>query len=179
MQERLEASRGGRTAISVFVVITIVSVLIWNLPSSALRKEGIKLAGPYIRAAGLDQNWGVFSPDPRRHSLELVALVQYADGTEHTFSVPRGGRLVGSYWDYRWQKWAEWTSTDSHEPLWGPAAAWFARKARAEGGHPVRVTLVRRWRATLPPGPGPSRGDWHEYAYYTYDVPGPIGGASQ
>jgi hypothetical protein len=179
VQERLEASRAGRAAISVFVAVTIVSVVVWNLPSSAMKEEAFKVTGPYVRAAGLDQNWGVFSPDPRRHSLEVVARVEYADGTEQTLSVPRGGRLAGGYWDYRWRKWAEWTSTDSHEFLWEPAAAWFARRARVEGGLPVRVTLVRRWRATLPPGPGPSRGGWQEYAYYTYDVRGRIGAVTR
>lgn len=179
MQERLEAGRAGRAVISAFVAVTIVSLIVWNLPSSAMKEEAFKLAGPYVRAAGLDQNWGVFSPDPRRHSLEVVARVRYADGTEQTLSVPRGGRLAGGYWDYRWRKWAEWTSTDSHDFLWGPAAAWFARRARVEGGHPVRVTLVRRWQETLPPGAGPSRGDWHEYAYYTYEVPGGIGAVTR
>jgi hypothetical protein len=80
--------------------------------------------------------------------------------------------VVGSYWDYRWRKWAEWTSTDEHDDLWRPAADWFARRSAAQGRDPVTVTLVRRWRDLLPPGPGPSRGDWQEYAFYTYDVPG-------
>lgn len=172
MQERLEASRAGRAAISIFAAVTIVSVVVWNLPSSAIKEEAFKFAGPYVRAAGLDQNWGVFAPDPRRHTLEVVARIQYADGTEKTLSVPRGGRLAGGYWDYRWRKWAEWTSTDSRDFLWRPAAAWFARRAGEAGGQPVRVTLVRRWRETLPPGPGPGRGEWQEYAYYTYEVPG-------
>jgi hypothetical protein len=103
--------------------------------------------------------------------LDLVARVRYADGNEATIEYPRGGRLIGSYWDYRWRKWAEWSSTDARSHLWEPAAAWFARRARAQGREPESVTLVRRWRDSLPPGPGPSRGEWLEYAYYAYDVP--------
>jgi hypothetical protein len=172
VQERLEASRAGRAAISVFIVVTIVSVVVWNLPSSAIKDEAIAYAGPYIRATGLNQNWGVFSPDPRRSSLFLLARVRYADGSQEVVSPPHGGRLVGGYWDYRWRKWTEWTTSDEHEELWQPAAAWFARRARAQGRNPVSVTLIRQWRDLLPPGPGPSRGPWQEYAYYTYDVPG-------
>ena len=41
-------------------------------------------------ATGLDQNWGVFSPDPRRQSLDLVGRVRYADGGRETLRVPRG-----------------------------------------------------------------------------------------
>ena len=43
---------------------------------------------------------------------------------------------------------------------------------RAQGREPVSVTLVRRWRGLLPPGPGPSRGEWQEYPFYTYEVAG-------
>jgi hypothetical protein len=171
VQERLESTTAGRLAISVLVVFTVVSVVAWNLPDSAIKERALGFAGPYVRATGLYQNWGVFSPDPRRHSLELVARIRYADGGEETLAVPRGGRLVGGYWDYRWRKWAEWTTTDARSFLWQPAAAWFARRAAADGRRPVQVTLIRRWQPTLPPGPGPSRGPSREYAYYTYEVP--------
>lgn len=174
VQQKLESSRVGRAAISVFIVVTIASVVVWNMPSSALKAEALAFTGPYVRAAGLNQNWGVFAPDPRRHTLQLLARVRYADGSEEVVSIPRGGRLVGGYWDYRWRKWAEWTSTDDHSDLWQPAAEWFARRARTQGRSPVSVTLVRRWRDLLPPGTGPSAGEWQEYAYYTYEVPGAV-----
>ncbi len=172
MQQRLESSRAGRAAISVFIVVTIVSVAVWNLPPSAIKEDALAVTAPYIRATGLNQNWGVFSPNPRRHSLFLSARVRYADGSEEVLSPPRGGALVGGYWDYRWRKWAEWASMDENSELWRPTADWFAGRARAQGRDPVSVTLVRRWRDLLPPGPGPSRGEWQEYVFYTYQVPG-------
>ena len=99
VQERLEASRAGRAAISVFIVVTIVSVVVWNLPSSAIKDDALAFAGPYIRATGLNQNWGVFSPDPRRNTLFLVARVRYADGSEEVVvAAPRRAarrRLLG------------------------------------------------------------------------------------
>ena len=171
MQERLESSHAGRVAISIFIAATVLSVVLWSLPESQLKRDALRIVRPYVLATGLEQNWGVFSPDPRRHTLEVVARVRYTNGAEETYSIPRGNRLVGGYWDYRWRKWAEWSSTDARSHLWEPAAAWFARRARAEGREPTSVTLVRRWRVSLPPGPGPSRGEWQEYAYYTYRVP--------
>jgi hypothetical protein len=65
VQQRLESSRAGRAAISVFILVTIASVVVWNLPSSALKEEALRVTGPYVRATGLNQNWGVFSPNPR------------------------------------------------------------------------------------------------------------------
>lgn len=170
MQERLESSVAGRAGISVFLAVTVLGLLVWNLPDSRLRSEALRVASPYVLATGLDQNWGVFSPDPRRQSLDLVARVRYADGGRETLRIPRGDPVVGSYWDYRWWKWVEWATTDAHQHLWEPTAVWFARRARAGGGEPVTVTLVRRWYDVLPPGTGPSRTGWREYAYYTLSL---------
>ena len=91
---RLECKNGSsraapdRAAISVFILVTIVSVVVWNLPSSALKEDALAVTGPYIRATGLNQNWGVFSPNPRRHSMFLFARVRYADGSEELSRLP-------------------------------------------------------------------------------------------
>jgi hypothetical protein len=172
VQQRLESSVGGRAAISLFLAVTVACLVFWNLPEeSAIHQEASKVVRPYMLATGLNQNWGVFAPNPRRVTLDFVARVEYADGSKETMNVPRGGRLIGSYWDYRWRKWYEYVREDRYEPLWLPAAAWFAGRAKKEGRQPVRVTLVRRWSPTLPPGDGPSHGPWQESAFYTYTVP--------
>ena len=167
MQHRLESSTAGRVAISVFVLFTLFSLIIWNLPTSEIKKRALKGVRPYITLTSLDQNWGVFSPDPRRMSIEIVARVRSSDGTDETIRVPRGNRVYGSYWDYRWRKWEEWVRQDAQNQLWKPAALWFARRAAAEGKQPTQVVLVRRWFDLLPPGPGPSRGPWQEAPFYT------------
>ena len=173
MQERLESTTAGRAAISVFVLVTVLCLVFWNLPDSELKAQSSRVVRPYILATGLNQNWGVFAPDPRRQVIDLVARVRYADGTEATIEYPRGGRLIGTYWDYRWRKWYEAVRQNRGEHLWPAAAAWFAQRERAEGRRPVRVTLVRRWSDLLLPGEGPERGPWQEFAFYTYDVPEP------
>ena len=171
MQQRLESSPAGRAVISVFVAATVLCLVLWNLPDdSALQRETSRIVRPYMLATGLSQNWGVFAPNPRRETLAFEARVTYADGTTETKTVPRGGLLVGSYWDYRWRKWYEYVRGDDYKGLWQPAAAWFAARAEDEGRQPVRVTLVRRWRASLPPGDGPSHGPWQEDAFYAYEL---------
>ena len=179
MQERLESSAAGRAVISVLVAATVLALVLWNLPDdSEIQQQSSRVVRPFMLASGLNQNWGVFAPDPRRQTLDFVARIEYPDGSSETVTVPRGGRLVGGYWDYRWRKWYEWVRTDSHQELWQPAAAWFAGRARRDGKDPVRVTLVRRWYDNLPPGDGPERGPWRESAFYTYTVPQPAGEAS-
>jgi hypothetical protein len=178
VQEHLESTNAGRAAISVFVAITILSLVLWNLPDSELKSASDPAVRPLILVAGLNQNWGVFAPDPRRQTLDFVARVGYADGNEQTLDYPRGGRAIGSYWDYRWRKWYEAVRTDRHDELWQPAAAWFAQRERAAGRRPVTVTLVRRWYDLFPPGKGPEHGPWQESAFYTYEVPPPAGEAA-
>lgn len=178
MQQRLESSTAGRIAISVFVLFTVFSVAVWNLPTSDMKQKSLKVVRPYITLTSLDQNWGVFAPDPRRISIDMQARIRYADGSTATLDLPRSNDVYGAYWDYRWRKWAEWIRQDAQNQLWKPAALWFARKAAVGGRLPIEVVLVRRWYELLPPGPGPSRGPWQEYPFYTLTVTAPSGEAT-
>lgn len=170
LQDLTEASRVGRAIISAFVSVTVAALVLWNLPESELRTRTFPVVESYIRSTGLEQNWGVFAPDPRRETIELVARVTYADGATEEFEFPRGDPFISAYWDYRWRKWDEWAVTTEHQNLWQPTAAWFAREAADGGGEPAKVTLVRRSYVLLPPGPGPERGEWTEAEYYTLTV---------
>jgi hypothetical protein len=170
VQERLESSVAGRWAISVFLIATLASLIVWNMPASEIQRKALKVVRPYVTALSLEQNWGVFAPDPRRQTLDFFARVRYADGSEEEVRMPTGGDFVGAYWDYHWWKWVESVTNDQRDGLWKPAAVWFARRATTDTRKPVRVTLVRRWYELFPPGPGPSRGPWQEAEYYTLDI---------
>jgi hypothetical protein len=173
-QERLESSRAGQVLISVFVVLTLVAVAVTNLPESRLKREGMRVARPYLNATGLDQNWRVFAPDPRQTSLRLEARVDYADGAVATWRPPAGGALVGAYWDYRWRKWLENVVQDANRRvLWKPLALYVARRMRRSDRSLRRVTLIRSWQDLRPPGsPGPDARPWRSYAFYTLPVRG-------
>ena len=180
MQERLEVSRGGRALISAFVVVTLLAVVAFNLPASELRRQSMRLFEPYMIATGLDQNWSVFAPDPRREVIELQARITYGDGSPpRTWRVPRGNPVIGVYWDYRWLKWAEWMTAEGDPHLWKPAAQWITRREHAEGRQPLTVALVRRSYALNPPGVSPPHGKWQEYELFNYSVgrsaPRPVG----
>jgi hypothetical protein len=170
VQEKIDSSPEGRAAISVFVAVTILCLVLWNLPDSGLREKTFSFFWPYVNTLGIEQNWGVFAPDPRRQTIDPYARVTMSDGSQTTYRMPSGDPVVGGYWDYRWRKWFEKATSNEREDLWQPTAAWFARRARAEGGDPVRVALVRRWYELLPPGSGPDHGAWREFTYYTLQV---------
>lgn len=178
IQERFEARRAGRLLISGFLLATLAAVVVTNLPESHLRGEAMRVAGPYLVATGMDQDWRVFAPDPRRASIELHARVTYADGHVAVWRPPAGDNLVGSSWDYRWLKWVENAIQDVRSnTLWRPAALFVAEEMSRQGTRPISVTLVRRWRDLPSPGAaGPAPG-WKSYAFY--DLPLPDRGAGR
>lgn len=173
-QQRLEASVAGRILISLFVLVTVVSLVLWAMPPSELKKQALKPLRPYVNATGLDQNWGVFAPPPRQ-LIVLQARIAYEDGTQRTWFLPRGGPLLDAYWDYRWRKYAEWARNDNRRYLWEPTAAWVARHERAQGRRPVSIALSRVITPLRPPGAGPSAEPPKTSDYYVYPVasPGP------
>ncbi len=169
LQKRIESSPAGQIALSLCIVVTLVAVVVTNLPESLLRREISKVSQHYLEATGLDQTWRVFAPNPRQTSLRFEARVRYDDGAVAVWRAPAGGNLVGAYWDYRWLKWLENVTQDSQRKvLWRPTAQFVARQMRRSGENPSRVTLIRSWRELRPPGAsGPDRGRWQSYAFYT------------
>lgn len=168
--ERIERSPAGRALLSVLVLAILGGIAVWNLPHSELRARLVPVVEPYMHAAGLDQDWGVFAPDPRRITLELQARITYDDGTTETWLVPHGGRLLGAYRFYRWRKWIEYARGDAYEHLWRPTAEWVAREHATGARTPVEVVLVRRWYDIPPPGSGREPTPWNEFEYFTLEV---------
>jgi hypothetical protein len=170
MQERLESTRLGRVLISAFLIVTLLGLLTTSVLESHLRTKLLRVEHSFLYATGLTQNWGVFSPNPRRQVIELRARIVYGDGTTETWRPPRADPFIGAYWDFHWLKWVEYVILDDHRgDLWRPAATWIARAHATRDHRPVRVTLVRRWYDLPPPG-HPAPHPWHEFAYYTLTV---------
>lgn len=154
LQERLETSTGGRTLISAFLIVTLLAVLVTNLPDSQLRRTLSEKTQPYLNAIGLDQNWGVFAPDPRREAIGMKARIAYADGTTESWEPPVRNDLFGEYSDYRWQKYMENVINDGvGGTLSKRTALWVARNERSRAEAPARVALIKRFAALPPPGP--------------------------
>lgn len=163
LQERLESSRAGRSLLSVLLVLTLAAVAAWNLPSSALRQAALPVVEPYVRTLGLDQTWNLFAPDPPRATFEVLARIDYADGSWGEWRPPRNDR---------WRKWLAAIRLDQNMALWEPTAAWIAGNHDSGGRRPVTVTLVRRGQVLPPPGSGAVTPAPQDVPFFTYEVPG-------
>jgi hypothetical protein len=166
----LERTLWGQVLISVFLAFTIGAILVVNLPDSELRADLQRVTDPYVQATGLDQNWAIFS-HPRTISAYVDARVDFADGTTRVVPIPASHGL-GTIVRYRWQKYEEIIRPDTGRPFWADYARFVAATSRGPGRVPVRVTLLRRYAQTRPPGPGPERGPWSESSFFIYDVQG-------
>lgn len=168
--ERFERSTVGRVIISLGVLVVLSILFFWNLPDSELKSQGVDVVRPVAQAAGLDQNWRVFAPNPRRISLDLYAIAEYEDGSVATWRVPDETEpFLSPYRTYRWRKWMEHVRLDDKKSLWRPAAEWVSRELTVDGREPVRVSLIRRWYDIPAPGSGDEVPPWNEYTYFELD----------
>jgi hypothetical protein len=167
-QQRFEETRLGRGVISLFLTITVLSIVIWNMPDSYLRATVQPIVTPYVALVGLDQSWRIFAPDPRQTSLFIHARIEYDDGSESRWDMPAGD-VIGPYRSYRWRKWADQVRQDARSAMWEPTARYLASLHTADGRTPTRVTLVRTWADVPALGSGDAA-EWHEFEYFIYEL---------
>lgn len=175
LQRRLETSGTGRALISGFLMFTLGAMLISNLPTSELRRTGLKVFDPYLDVSGLHQNWNLFAPDPRRTTLQLEARITFDDGTTTLWHPPTGNPLTGVYRTFRWRKWAGNVLASDNAELLEPAADWIALMHSKDGKVPIAVQLVKRSYVAPSIGSGkPSTQPWRETVLLTVEYEGVI-----
>jgi predicted DCC family thiol-disulfide oxidoreductase YuxK len=166
-QQRLEESAFGRGLLSTLFVVTLIAIVAINLPESDLRRQLLRPGQPYLNALGLDQNWALFAPDPRRVVINVSAAVTFDDSVTSQWSFPHDGALIGTYRDYRWRKWAEnLISPSNGQALWRSAALWAAGSEVRPGHSVTSVALVERYAVINPPGVTPSVGPTQLRVFY-------------
>ena len=160
--ERLESRTAAQVAISLLVIFTVVAVPISVMPDSAeVKKRVVGVTQPYLNAVGMDQNWGVFAPNPRREVVEIAATLKYPDGSSESWKVPDGGKALGHLWDYRWRKLAEWVVPYDADLYPGVARVAAGQRERRDAT-PTSVVLTRRTRVIGKPGTTHRYGPWKE-----------------
>lgn len=165
--ETIDRSVAGQVLLSIFMVVIVVVVALYNLPNGRPRTAVGHVVDPVAKSVGLEQNWGLFAPQPSQYGIVVFATVTYRGGRVKRITPPHNGLLVSPYRNYRWQKFGDALSADANSAMWPPAARYFARQA---GGHVVKVVLTRQFRhVTLPGDPGP-QAPRQFYNFYTLNL---------
>ena len=148
LQERVEANPTGRAAITGLIIVTLGAMLISNLPPSTLRETALPIVKPLLDTTGLNQNWNLFAPNPRKSTLRLEARITYQDGSTSVWRTPISDQVVGEYRAFRWRKWASYvvssTRCTAGPRLCPVTALWLARIHNRDGKTVVRVELYKQ-----------------------------------
>lgn len=157
----------GRGLLSIMCGFVVFVLIVWNLPNSHLRRQ--LAPNDVVYTLALDQNWGVFSPNPTTTSIRVEADVYLADGRVLHHVFPEGDNFLGGLSEYRWRKWERRVRLDSNSRLWRPTAEWVA--AQYLDRQPTKVVLIRYFSTTPPPGSNQER-VWDSFEFYELPVVG-------
>lgn len=130
------------------VTILVAIGVVGSLPDSSIKSFAKPLLAPVTRATGLDQGWGVFSPNPPRRLTEVEVHVFMSDGEHRVWRLDADRSLP----DYRWRKLKE--EVIRLEALRPGLARYVIGQVTGPNERAVRVVMVAQ-TVTLPlPGEG-------------------------
>jgi hypothetical protein len=141
---RVRLSR--RRLLDLVIVAWLVAIVVWNLPGSPIRDQLIGPVRSVMLTAGLDQNWGVFAPDPRNETWYVAADIDYVDGTSERWDFPDGHWWTG-WRDYHWQKLTE-SAVSADVDRRRAVAAWIGSQRQRPDVAITEVTLLS-FRASI------------------------------
>jgi hypothetical protein len=156
---RFERSLFDEAVISGMVVVVLITGVVWSLPDAEFKRRLTPVLQPIASAAGLEQSWRIFAPEPLRRLEFLEVHVTMADGVQRIWTNPRGDRVVGAFAWYRWQKVKE--NVVHHPASRVGVARWVVHQLTRHGERAARVQMILR--SELLPAPGtdgpPTRGE--------------------
>jgi hypothetical protein len=151
IQQQAEGSLVGEAVISGLVAVILIIGVVWNMPDAEIKRKIAPVVTPIALGTGLDQYWGMFSPNPPRRLETLEVHVTMSDGADRVWTFQRGERVIGVFSWYRWQKLTEnaaWQQLDSRPGL----AHWLARELAGPSERAVHVRMVLHTEMLPAPG---------------------------
>ncbi|MCV7416795.1 hypothetical protein [Mycolicibacterium litorale] len=130
-------------AISVMVTLLVATAVVGSLPDSSIKDAAGPVLAPLMRVTGLDQSWGVFSPNPPRKLTEVEVHVIMSDGEDRVWRLDADRSLPG----YRWRKLKE--EVIRRKELRPGLARYVVRDVTDPGERAVRVLMIMQ-SETLP-----------------------------
>ncbi|WP_157531116.1 hypothetical protein [Mycobacterium sp. IS-1496] len=125
-----------RLAISFLVTLLVATAVVGSLPDSSIKDAAAEVLAPIMRVTGLDQSWGVFSPNPPRKLTEVEVHVIMSDGEDRVWRLDADRSLPG----YRWRKLKE--EVIRRKELRPGLARYVVRDVTEPGERAVRVLMV-------------------------------------
>ena len=138
-------------AISALIAAVLLIGVVSNMPDSAIKQALVPTMTPIAVAAGLDQFWGMYAPDPPSRLENLEVDVTMADGGDRVWTLPTNyDRIVGVAVSHRWRKLKE--SLLSDPQIRPQIAHWVVHQLTVPAERETRVRLILRTQVLPPPG---------------------------
>ena len=128
---------------SVLIIAVLMTAVLSAVPKSSIKSAAAPVLTPVARATGLDQNWGMFAPNPPRTFSVLEVHVVMSDGQKRVWHISDDPSMPGLYW----RKIKE--EVIKHKEFRAGLASWVVRKMTNRGERPVRVAMLVKTE-TLP-----------------------------
>lgn len=137
-------------AISVLVIAVVLVGVIGSMPKSTIKSTVAPVVAPIARASGLDQSWGVFSPNPPRIITEIEVHVVMSNGDDRVWRLDADRSLP----EYRWRKLKE--AVIKHKALRPGFAQWVVGQVTdgTETLRPAHVLIIMQTETLPLPGKG-------------------------
>jgi hypothetical protein len=143
VKPRARFTRARDIAVSVMILGILATAVLSSVPNSTLKAVAAPVLSPVARATGLDQNWGMFAPNPPRTFSVLEVHVIMSDGQDKVWLISEDPSMPGLYW----RKIKE--EVIKHKEFRAGLASWVTRKMTDKGERPVRVAMLVKTE-TLP-----------------------------
>lgn len=140
--------RAQQIAISLMVTVLVGTAIVGSLPDSSIKSATAPVLAPLMRLTGLDQSWGVFSPNPPRKLTEVEVHVIMSDGQDRVWRLDADRSLPG----YRWRKMKE--EVIRRKELRPGLAKYVVREVTGAGERAVRVLMIVQTETLPLPGEG-------------------------
>ncbi|SEH50293.1 hypothetical protein SAMN04489835_0623 [Mycolicibacterium rutilum] len=147
---RFERSFAGEVAISALVTVVVLIGVLWNLPNSELKRAMTPALRPVAAAAGMQQNWQMYAPEPIAGLEDIQIRIRMADASDRVWRWQPGDKVLGPFSWYRWQKLKEQVIR-SPEPRAG-LVHWVVREMTTAAERPVHAVMFLRVQPLPPPG---------------------------
>jgi hypothetical protein len=150
LQRKFEGSRFGEAALSGLVAVILLAAVVPQLPEAEITRRLTPLFGPIAMATGINQYWGMFSPDPPDRSNKLEVHVTMSDGSDRMWTLRRDDWWIGGVRSTHWHG-------AMHAVIGNPQnrerfAQWVVNELTEPSERAVHVQMIVRSAALSPPG---------------------------
>ena len=150
LQQKLEETPAGQGAITALIILILLIGVVCVLPDSDIKRTITPYLWPVTQVSGLDQQWGMYAPNPYSQYETVEVHVIMADGSDRVWTRPNGDALLGSF---SWAHWRKWNREVVRTPaIQGGFVHWVIRQLTKPGERATRAYLVLRTEPMPAPG---------------------------